>query len=93
MTDIEIKAVLRLLKGNFSFNSVTMPAPGCIVFRAVPLRFGKGWLRVLEETYPCHKPEDVLPALVAAGLIRQKAADFLLKQLPFHIKQINKHQK
>jgi len=88
MTDREIKTLHRLLKGNFSFNSVTMPASGCIVFRGVPLRFGPSWVRVRQETYPCHKPEDVLPALVAAGLIRQKAADFLLKQLPFICKTI-----
>jgi hypothetical protein len=93
MTDKEIKAVHRMLKGNYSFNTVLMPAPGCILFRAVPLRFGPGWIRVRQETYPCHGPEDVLPALVAAGLIRPQAADFLMKQLPFHIKQINKHQK
>lgn len=85
MTDREIRAVHRLLKGNYSFIVVTMPAPTCIVFRDVPLRFGPGWIRLREETYPCHQPEDVIQALLAAGLIRKKAADFLIAQLPFHL--------
>lgn len=85
MTDREIRAVYRLLKGNYSLCVTTMPAPTCILFREVPLRFGPGWIRLREETYPCHQPEDVIRAIRASGLIRQKAADFLIAQLPFHL--------
>lgn len=85
MTDRDIRAVHRLLKGNYSLNVVIMPTPTCILFRGVPLRFGPGWVRMRQETFPCHQPEDVIKALLESGLIRQRAADFLIAQLPFHI--------
>jgi len=95
MTDRDIAAVYRLLRANFvSKVIITMPAPSCIVFREVPLRFGHTWIRVLGETYPCHQPADVLTALTAAGLISQKTSNFISEQLPYFItKQLNTSKK
>lgn len=87
MSDREIRSCYLLLKGNFSFNVVALPTPRCLYFRAVPIRFGQGWVRVRQETYPCHTPKDLLRAMREAGLIRAKAETFLNGQVEAYLKR------
>lgn len=91
MSDLEIKGLYKMLKANYSHCAVILPAPSCIIFRGVPLRFGRGWVRLKQETYPCQQPGDVIRILLSVKLISEKALIYLNSQIPYFInKPLNK---